>query len=64
MNDSYDNEQNTATARCVNQVALKMDKEKSDYDHVALIALMCFVCHGGVQTEDQRSLLSHTTVPQ
>lgn len=52
----------TEQIKLYNKWAKKSSFTKHDYS--TLIALMCFVCHGGVQIKEQRLLQSHTIVHQ
>lgn len=66
MNYSDNNEQHSVATHRANQIIQQMGKKSSytKHDYSTLIALMCFVCYGGVQIKEQWLLQSHMIVHQ
>lgn len=62
MNYSDANEQHSVATHGANQIIQQMGKKSSfpKHDYSALIALMCCVCHSGVQIDEQ--LQSHMII--
>lgn len=66
MNYSDANEEHSVATHRANQIIQQMGKKSSfpKHDYSTLIALMCCVCHSGVQIEEQRLLQSHMIIHQ